>query len=140
VREAGVGEPAGGGAHGGCRGDLHSEVVERGGRAGVLEEHQLQRGVGDNEVRIARSLLGRLDPEHVGIEPGGRLDVGDVECELDAAGGHRELLRVLSPPVAETTPVDEATPWGTHVRSSGPDCVHHPTGSSSTMNVAEVGR
>ena len=66
------------------RRDLDAEVVQAGLGAGVLEQHELERGIGDGEVRVARAALGRLGGEQLRVKVDGLVDVRDVECELDS--------------------------------------------------------
>lgn len=67
-------------------------MVQRRGGVGVLEQDKLQRRVGDGEVRVAGTFLAGLGPEHVAVHADGRGQVGDVEGELNVAGGgHLQL-------------------------------------------------
>ena len=66
--------------------DLDAEVVERSAVAGVLHEDELQRRLGDGEVRVAGPDLGRLGVEEPGVERDRRRQVVDVEGQLDT--GH----------------------------------------------------
>jgi len=63
---------------------LDTEVVEGAALAGVLHEHELERGLGDGEVGVAGAALGGLGAEELGVERDRFVDVVDVECELDA--------------------------------------------------------
>ena len=51
---------------------LDTEVVERRARLRVLEQHQLERRVGDLEVGVAGALLGRADAEQIACRSGWR--------------------------------------------------------------------
>ena len=55
----------------------------------TFEQHQLQRGLVDREVGIARPGLGGADTEHAGVEVDGLIQVGDVEGQLQS---HDSLL------------------------------------------------
>ena len=112
VAETGGGEPVGGGDDVGARANLDAEVVERRARLGVLEQHQLERRIGDLEVGVAGALLGRADAEHVGVEAGGGLDVAHVQRELDAAGVHDGPPRVRSRPMRESPPMTNRSGTG----------------------------
>ena len=82
--EPGRGQPGLGGVDGVGVGDLDAEVVERAALAGVLDQHQLERRLGDREVGVAGAALGRLGVEEAAVEVDGGVDVVDVEGELDA--------------------------------------------------------
>jgi hypothetical protein len=62
-------------------------VVDGAAAVGVLEEHQLERGVGDGEVGVAGPDLGGLGGEQAGVEVDGLVEVADIESELQAAHG-----------------------------------------------------
>ena len=64
--------------------DLDAEVVEGAALAGVLDEHQLERRLGDGEVGVAVADLGGLGAEQLGVEGDGAVEVVDVEGELDS--------------------------------------------------------
>jgi hypothetical protein len=51
---------------------------------GSLDEDELQRGVRDGEVGIARLTLGRGGSEEPGVEIDCGVEVSDVESKLDA--------------------------------------------------------
>ena len=61
---------------------LDTEVVQRPGLGGILEQHQLQRRVGDREVGIAGAPLGRLGLEQLRIEPDRLVEIADVQRQL----------------------------------------------------------
>jgi hypothetical protein len=66
---------------------LDSEVIERPrGLAGVLDEDELERRLGDGEIGIVGAAFRRLGPEQLGVELHSGINVGDVEGELDS--GH----------------------------------------------------
>ena len=73
------------------RGDLDSEMVQRAGLAGALDEHELQGRLGDREVRVAGPDLRRLGAEELRVEADRGLEVGHVQCELDP--GHHHYSR-----------------------------------------------
>jgi DNA-binding transcriptional ArsR family regulator len=60
-------------------------VVEAAALAGVFQQHQLERRVGDREIGVAGPELGRAGAEQLGAELDGLADVVDVEGELHAA-------------------------------------------------------
>ena len=60
----------------------------------VLEQHQLERWVGDRKVGVAGLRLGRADAEHPGVEVDGRVEVADVEGELQAHQAHPFIVDV----------------------------------------------
>src|SRR5260370_1379826 len=68
--------------------DLDAEVVEAAGLAGVLQQDELERRVGNREVSVAGPELGGLGAEQLAVEGDGLLKVADVERELDS--GHFE--------------------------------------------------
>ncbi len=43
--------------------DLDAEVVQRSALSGILEQDELERGLGDRTVRVAGTALGRLSAE-----------------------------------------------------------------------------
>src|SRR5262245_10648433 len=64
----------------GCR-HLNSEMAER-ARAGdgaAVVEGQVQGGLGDVELGVARFVFHGLESEHRAVKPDGRLDVVDVK-------------------------------------------------------------
>ncbi len=82
------------------RRDFDAEVVERAGDAGaagprLLNEHQLQRGVGHGEVGVAGLHLRRSTAEELRVEVNGLTEVGDVEGELDSGHGSSGTLTVI---------------------------------------------
>jgi len=66
--------------------DLHTEVVNGAALAGILDQHQLERWLGNGEVGVALLHLGRCGVEQLGVEGDRLLEVIDVEGELNA--GH----------------------------------------------------
>src|ERR671910_2038887 len=90
ARQALAGQPRVGGSHivGGRH--LDAQVVERTRIAVALDEHELERRLGDGEVGVAGATLGRLGGEQLRVEADRRVDVGNVEGELHA--GHASLL------------------------------------------------
>jgi hypothetical protein len=60
--------------------------IRVGSPARTLEQDQLQRRLGDGEVRVAGPALRRRRVEQAGVEGDGRVEVGDAEGELDS--GH----------------------------------------------------
>ena len=87
--EAGLGQARLLGVDGVDVGDLDAEVVQAAAMARVLQQDELQRRLGNGEVRVAGADLGRLDAKQLGIEGDGFVDVADVEGELDT--GHENL-------------------------------------------------
>jgi len=86
------GQTGGGEASGGVDdllGGVHldAEVVERTTSTGVLDQHQLQGGIVEGEVGVARTPFGRLGVQELGVEGDGGVDVIDVKGELDAGHG-----------------------------------------------------
>ena len=69
--------------------DLDAEVVHRTAVAGVLDQDELQRGLGNGEVGVAGPDLRRLGAEQPAVEGDRLLQVVDVEGELYA--GHVNL-------------------------------------------------
>src|SRR6266487_564751 len=67
--------------------DLDSKVVERAAAAGALQQDELERRRSDREVGIAGAALGRLGPEQRRVEPDRRVEVVDVQRELDPCHG-----------------------------------------------------
>jgi len=67
-------------------GDLDAQVVEAAALTWVFQQDQLERGLGDREVGVARPELGGLGAEQLRIEGDGLIDVVDVEGELQTAG------------------------------------------------------
>jgi hypothetical protein len=88
--QAGGREPGLLGVDGVGVGHLDAEVVERAAPAGVLDQDQLERRLDDGEVGVARPDLGRLGGEQRGVEGDRRVEVVDVEGELEP--GHGVLL------------------------------------------------
>src|SRR5262249_11088639 len=84
--EPGLGEARLLGCDGIGVGDLDAEVVEAPALAGVFQQHQLERRLGDGEVGVAGPDLGRLGAEQLAVEGDGLADVVDVEGELQTAG------------------------------------------------------
>src|SRR5208283_4709816 len=87
-------EPGGGqsgllGVDGTDVGDLDAEVVQAAAMAGVLQQDELERRLGDGEVRVPGAALGGRGAEQLAVEGDGLVDVVDVEGELDT--GHRNL-------------------------------------------------
>jgi hypothetical protein len=68
--------------------DLDAEVIHH-RRLSLLafEQDQLQRRLGDGEIRIPRAALGRRSAEQLGVEVDRRLKVGDRDRELHAGHG-----------------------------------------------------
>src|SRR5690606_8521067 len=96
-----------------------------------LEQHQLERRIGHDEVGVAGALFGRAHPEQVGVEAGGGGEVGHVEGELDSAGGHDRSpsfgsRRVREAP-SKTKHVTDGRTWATN--ASAPRRV--PTGGAN---------
>ena len=56
----------------------------------ALDEDELERGLGDGEVGVAGTDLGRLGGEQLGVEADGLVEVGDVQGELHT--GHDDTL------------------------------------------------
>ena len=83
-----LGQPGDLGVHGVAGLDLDAEVVDRAALAGVLQQHQLQRRLGDGEVRIAGLHLGGRGVEQLGVERDRLVEVIDVESELHT--GHEQ--------------------------------------------------
>jgi len=71
--------------------DLDAEVVQRSALSGILEQEELERGLGDRTVRVAGTALGRLSAEQPCVERDRLVDVVDVEGELDS--GHDGCFR-----------------------------------------------
>src|SRR5579863_6654999 len=84
--QAGLGEPGLLGFDGAGVGDLDAEVVEAAALAGVLQQDQLERRLGDGEVGVAGPYLRGFGAEQLGVEGDGFCQIVDVEGELDAAG------------------------------------------------------
>ena len=61
-----------------------AEMVEPALGVGVLEEHELQRRIGDGEVGVAGLALVRFGGEQLRVEGDGVVDVGNVQGELDS--------------------------------------------------------
>ena len=64
-------------------------MVDGAALAGVLQQHQLQRRLGDGEVGVALLDLGGLGVEQLGVERDRLVEIVDVEGELDT--GHDDL-------------------------------------------------
>ena len=90
--QARPGEPGDLGVHQLAGLDFHAEGVDGAAGAGVLQQHQLQRRLGDGEVGIARLDLGRGGVKQLGVERDRRIEIIDVERELNT--GHDGLLNV----------------------------------------------
>src|ERR671910_1760371 len=90
ARQALAGQARVGGSHlvGGRH--LDAQVVERARVTVALDEHELERRLGNGEVGVAGAALGRLGREQLRVEADRRVDVGNVEGELHA--GHASLL------------------------------------------------
>ena len=73
------------GAPGGERWEIYTVL------AGVLQQDELERRLGDGEVGVAGPALGRLGAEQPGIEADRLVDVVDVQRELHP--GHGDLPR-----------------------------------------------
>jgi hypothetical protein len=71
-------------------GDLDAQMIEAAALARVLQQDQLQRWLGDSEVRVTGADLGRAGAEQLAVEGDGLLDVVHVEGELQAR--HANLL------------------------------------------------
>src|SRR5438477_209383 len=67
--------------------DFHAQVVQAGLGVGVLEEHELQRWIGDGEVGVAGLALVGLGCEQLRVEGDRGVDVRDVEGELYTGHG-----------------------------------------------------
>jgi len=72
--------------------DLDAEMVDGPAVAGVFNQDQLERWLGDGEVGVALLELGRLGFEQLRVERDPFRQVVDVESELDT--GHGGLLPV----------------------------------------------
>jgi hypothetical protein len=57
-------------------------VVQGAALAGVLQQDQLERRLGDGEVGVAGPALGGPGAEQLGLEADGFVDVVDVQREL----------------------------------------------------------
>src|SRR6185437_3106693 len=75
-------------------GDFHAEVVQGAALAGVLQQDQRERRLGDGGVGGAGPARGRASAEQSGVEGDGRVDVVDVQRELHP--GHGDLRKVLT--------------------------------------------
>ena len=64
--------------------DLHAQVVDGPALARVLQQHQLERRIGDGEVGITVLELGRLGVEQLGVEGDRLVEIVDIEGELNA--------------------------------------------------------
>jgi hypothetical protein len=69
-------------------GDLHAQVVEAAAVPGVLQQDEFQWGIGDREVGVAGTQLGRFGAEQLAVEGDSLVEVADVEGELHTTG-HR---------------------------------------------------
>ena len=89
VAQGEAGRPQAGelGVDGVDAGDLDAQVVEGAAGARVLDEDELERRLGHGEVGVAGLALGRLRAEQAAVEVDRRLEVVDVEGELDAGHG-----------------------------------------------------
>jgi hypothetical protein len=45
----------------------------------ILDQHQLERGLCDREVGVARTSFGGLDAKQFGVEGDRRVDIVDIE-------------------------------------------------------------
>ena len=61
------------------------------GVGGDLDEDELERRLGDREVRVAGAALVRRHPEHRRVERDRRLEVGHVERQLDPGHAHHSI-------------------------------------------------
>src|SRR5438128_8653976 len=61
-------------------------MVQRAGHAVPLDEHELQRRVGDREVGVSRAHLGGLGFEQLRVEVDSAVEVGHVQGKLHS--GH----------------------------------------------------
>lgn len=66
---------------------LDTQVVDGAVFAPTFGQHELQRRVGDGEVRIATLELGRRRGEQFGLVLDGRLEVVDIHGELESGHG-----------------------------------------------------
>jgi len=73
--------------------DFDAEVVQGAALAGVLQQDELERRLGDGEVGVAGPALGGLGAEQSGVEADGLVDVVDVQRELHP--GHGDLRMTL---------------------------------------------
>src|SRR5450755_110771 len=76
-------------------GDFDAQVVEGAPLAGAFQQDQLQRRLGDREVRITGAALGRLRAEQPAVEGDGLVDVVDVQRELHTGHGNLQGLKTL---------------------------------------------
>src|SRR6266700_6136909 len=86
--QAGLGEPGLLGVDRAGAVDFDAEVVQGAALAGVLQQDQLERRLGDGEVGVAGPALGRLGAEQLGVEADGLVDVVDVQRELHPRHGN----------------------------------------------------
>jgi hypothetical protein len=84
--QACLGQPGLLGLHDVGAGDLDAEVVQAAALAGVLQQHELERRLGDGEVGIPGPHLGGLGAEQLAVERDGLTQVIDVEGELHTTG------------------------------------------------------
>jgi hypothetical protein len=68
-------------------------VVQGAALAGVLEQDELERRLGDGEVGVAGPALGGPGAEQPGVEADGLVDVVDIQRELHP--GHGDLRKIL---------------------------------------------
>ncbi len=83
-----------GGAHVVGRLDLDAEMVQRSRITVTLDEHELERRLGDGEVGVARAELGRFGGEQLGVEVDRVVEVRDVQGELHSAHGRLRSRQV----------------------------------------------
>ena len=62
----------------------------------ALEQDELERRLGDGEVGVAGTALGRLGVEEPRVEGDGGVEVGDAEGELDTGHGVPPGLKNVS--------------------------------------------
>ena len=51
----------------------------------ILDQHQLERGLCDREVGVARTSFGGLDAKQFGVEGDRRVDIVDIEGLIEPA-------------------------------------------------------
>jgi hypothetical protein len=54
------------------------KVVDRPAVSWILDQHQLERGLCDREVGVARTSFGGLDAKQFGVEGDRRVDIVDI--------------------------------------------------------------
>jgi len=72
------------------RKDLNAEVIDRAGNFAILKEDQLERRLGNGEVRVAGTNLRWLSFKELGVELDGLFEIRHIEGELQS--GHLGLL------------------------------------------------